>query len=97
MTQALDDVDRDVAFDPATDPNPQYPYGLCMAPTINLSSRTPYTCEASGGSDGLCPGAADTSQRMSRLKIAVEEDQCIGEARHGAGGVAVLFGDEEPG
>ncbi|WP_295878402.1 choice-of-anchor O protein [uncultured Thiohalocapsa sp.] len=39
--------------------NPYYPKGLCTAPTINLSARTPYTCEASGGSDGLCPGAAD--------------------------------------
>ena len=48
-----------VLFDPDTDPNPYYPNGLCTAPTINLSSRTPYTCEASGGSDGLCPGAAD--------------------------------------
>jgi len=32
--------------------NPYYPKGLCTAPTINLSARTPYTCEASGGSDG---------------------------------------------
>ncbi len=28
--------------------NPYYPKGLCTAPTINLSGRTPYTCEASG-------------------------------------------------
>jgi hypothetical protein len=52
-------VPGEIAFDPATDPNPQYPYGLCMAPTINLSSRTPHLCEASGISDGVCPGAAD--------------------------------------
>ncbi len=39
--------------------NPYYPKGLCTAPAINLSARTPYTCEASGGSDGNCPGVAD--------------------------------------
>jgi hypothetical protein len=39
--------------------NPYYPDGLCMAAPINLSARTPYTCEASGISDGACPGAAD--------------------------------------
>ena len=48
-----------ILFDPDTDFNPYYPKGLCTAPTINLSARTPYTCEASGSSDGLCPGAAD--------------------------------------
>jgi hypothetical protein len=48
-----------ILFDPDTDFNPYYPKGLCTAPTINLSARTPYTCEASGDSDGLCPGAAD--------------------------------------
>lgn len=39
--------------------NPYYPYGLCMAAPINLSARTPYTCETTGESDGLCPGVAD--------------------------------------
>ena len=39
--------------------NPNYPNGLCTAPTINLSARTPYTCDVSGISDGVCPGAAD--------------------------------------
>jgi len=39
--------------------NPYYPKGLCTAPTINLSARTPLTCEQSGDSDGNCPGAAD--------------------------------------
>ncbi len=43
--------------------NPNYPDGLCMAAPINLSARTPYTCEAttgdSGTADGLCPGVAD--------------------------------------
>ncbi len=39
--------------------NPYYPHGLCMAAPINLSARTPYECEVSGISDGLCPGAAD--------------------------------------
>jgi hypothetical protein len=39
--------------------NPYYPKGLCMAAPINLSARTPYVCEASGESDGLCPGASD--------------------------------------
>jgi hypothetical protein len=39
--------------------NPYYPKGLCMAAPINLSARTPFKCEASGDSDGLCPGAAD--------------------------------------
>jgi hypothetical protein len=39
--------------------NPYYPKGLCTAPSINLSARTPLTCEASGTSDGVCPGAAD--------------------------------------
>ena len=39
--------------------NPYYPNGLCMAAPINLSARTPYECEVSGISDGLCPGAAD--------------------------------------
>ncbi|HAJ92110.1 MAG TPA: hypothetical protein DCO71_05770 [Gammaproteobacteria bacterium] len=36
--------------------NPKYPMGLCMAPAMNLSARTPYTCEESGDSDGLCSG-----------------------------------------
>jgi len=48
-----------ILYDPATDFNPYYPKGLCTAPTINLSARTPYTCEPSGDSDGLCPGVAD--------------------------------------
>ena len=39
--------------------NPYYPNGLCMAAPINLSARTPYECEVSGESDGVCPGAAD--------------------------------------
>ena len=39
--------------------NPYYPDGLCMAAPINLSARTPYKCEVSGISDGLCPGVAD--------------------------------------
>ncbi len=39
--------------------NPFYPKGLCLAPSINLSGRTPYTCEPTGESDGICPGAAD--------------------------------------
>jgi hypothetical protein len=39
--------------------NPYYPNGLCLAATINMSARTPYTCEATGDSDGVCPGAAD--------------------------------------
>ncbi|MEJ2308296.1 MAG: choice-of-anchor O protein [Gammaproteobacteria bacterium] len=39
--------------------NPYYPKGLCTAPSINLSARTPYTCEQTGSSDGVCPGAAD--------------------------------------
>jgi hypothetical protein len=40
-------------FDDGT--NPYYPKGLCMAPAINLSGRTPLTCEASGDlSDGVC-------------------------------------------
>jgi hypothetical protein len=38
--------------------NPYYPGGLCMAPAINLSGRTPYECDVaqSGGADGVCPG-----------------------------------------
>jgi len=39
--------------------NPYYPNGLCMAAPINLSARTPYVCEESGESDGLCPGVSD--------------------------------------
>jgi hypothetical protein len=39
--------------------NPYYPKGLCTAPTINLSARTPLLCEQTGSSDGVCPGAAD--------------------------------------
>ncbi len=39
--------------------NPYYPDGLCMAAPINLSARTPYECEVSGDSDGVCPGVAD--------------------------------------
>jgi hypothetical protein len=46
-------------FDPETDFNPYYPKGLCTAPAINLSARTPMTCEQSGNSDGTCPGDAD--------------------------------------
>jgi hypothetical protein len=41
--------------------NPYYPKGLCMAPAINLSGRTPYTCDASSsGADGVCPGVGYT-------------------------------------
>ncbi|MEA3278962.1 MAG: choice-of-anchor O protein [Pseudomonadota bacterium] len=36
-----------------------YPNGLCMAAPINLSARTPFECEVSGSSDGLCPGVSD--------------------------------------
>jgi len=45
-----------VLFDPATAPNPYYPKGLCTAPAINLSARTPYECTADGSSqgDGVC-------------------------------------------
>jgi hypothetical protein len=50
--------------------NPYYPYGLCMAAPINLSARTPYVCEASGDSDGACPGAAD---------MTCEEDDTFGQ------------------
>jgi hypothetical protein len=39
--------------------NPFYPKGLCLAATMNMSARTPYTCEQTGDSDGVCPGAAD--------------------------------------
>ncbi len=39
--------------------NPYYPYGLCMMPTLNLSGKTPYTCEASGDSSADCPGIND--------------------------------------
>jgi hypothetical protein len=41
--------------------NPYYPKGLCLAATINLSARTPYTCEVSGESDGVCPSFSDMS------------------------------------
>jgi hypothetical protein len=34
--------------------NPYYPKGLCTAPTINLSNRTPFLCEPSGGSTAEC-------------------------------------------
>lgn len=34
--------------------NPYYPKGLCTAPAINLSGRTPHECEESGSSDGIC-------------------------------------------
>ena len=34
--------------------NPYYPKGLCTAPTINLSNRTPFLCEASGASATEC-------------------------------------------
>jgi len=37
--------------------NPYYPKGLCTAPAINLSARTPETCEITGVSDGTCPTA----------------------------------------
>ena len=47
-------------FDPATDYNPYYPYGLCMSSTINLSGMTPLTCDPSGDSDGVCPGESYT-------------------------------------
>jgi hypothetical protein len=39
--------------------DPYYPLGLCLTATMNLSARTPYTCEETGDSDGVCPGAAD--------------------------------------
>ncbi len=42
--------------------NPYYPKGLCMAPAINLSGRTPFECTAptdgSSQADGTCPGLA---------------------------------------
>jgi len=37
--------------------NPYYPKGLCTAPTINLSSRTPDLCEQSGISGTECLSA----------------------------------------
>ncbi|MBP6733402.1 MAG: hypothetical protein KAX51_01530 [Chromatiaceae bacterium] len=44
-----------ILFDPDTDYNPYYPKGLCTAPAINLSGRTPNECESSGAaSDGTC-------------------------------------------
>jgi hypothetical protein len=43
-------------YDPETDFNPYYPKGLCTAPTINLSGRTPHECDVTGSSDGICPG-----------------------------------------
>jgi hypothetical protein len=49
-----------VLFDPDTaEANPYYPKGLCGAPAINLSARTPLECEASGLGDGECPTAND--------------------------------------
>jgi len=46
-----------VLFEPGTaDANPYYPNGLCTAPTINLSGRTPHDCDITGDSDGECPG-----------------------------------------
>jgi hypothetical protein len=47
-----------VLYDPATNPNPYYPNGLCSVATINLSNRTPHECEASGLSGEDCPGVA---------------------------------------
>ena len=37
--------------------NPYYPDGLCTAPAINLSGRTPFECDTGGSSlaDGECP------------------------------------------
>jgi len=45
-----------ILFDPDDDYNPYYPKGLCTAPAINLSGRTPYECDADGTSqaDGTC-------------------------------------------
>ncbi len=41
--------------------NPYYPKGLCMAPAINLSGRTPFECDAgNSGADGICPGESET-------------------------------------
>jgi len=42
--------------------NPNYPKGLCTAPTINLSNRTPLTCEVTGTGDGVCPTADMTCE-----------------------------------
>jgi hypothetical protein len=41
------------------DENPYYPKGLCGAPTLNLSGKTPHDCEVSGLGDGICPTAQD--------------------------------------
>ena len=42
--------------------NPYYPDGLCTAPAINLSGRTPFECDTGGSSlaDGICPGLSLT-------------------------------------
>lgn len=48
------EVEGLVLFDPAEDYNPYYPKGLCTAPAINLSGRTPHKCEVSGSSDNIC-------------------------------------------
>lgn len=47
--------------------NPMYPKGLCMAPAINLSARTPVACETAGGSlaDGICPGQGYTCTEVA--------------------------------
>jgi hypothetical protein len=80
-------VEGEIAFDPDVDPNPYYPNGLCMAPSINLSSRTPHECEASGLSDGVCAGAADMTcvddDRFGQLCLSTtdpEDNQLLDKA-----------------
>lgn len=56
--------------------NPYYPKGLCMAPAINLSGRTPFECAAgSSSADGVCPGESYTcTEKAGFGQLCVPED-----------------------
>ena len=61
--------------------NPYYPNGLCTAPAINLSGRTPFECDTGGSSlaDGNCPASDLHLHRRHHLRPAVRA------GRHRAG------------
>jgi hypothetical protein len=70
-------VAGELLFAPGTDDaNPYYPHGLCTAPAINLSSRTPFVCtdEGQSGADGIC-----TAENLTCEEGTVYGQLCVPE------------------
>ncbi|MCP4048228.1 MAG: hypothetical protein GY732_19810, partial [Gammaproteobacteria bacterium] len=66
-------TDGIILFDPDVNFNPYYPKGLCTAPAINLSARTPHECTVDGSSqgDGIC-----TAENLTCTMTAYGQ-QCV--------------------